>query len=67
MVDESFSLHVILYGSLKFWVTAFVERDSREQVIDQRQEKWLVLIYKFGQVHVPQNAHDDCLLCVMRA
>ena len=43
MVDKFSIFHLSLYGSLQLWVTSFIKNNSREQVINQRQEEWLIL------------------------
>ena len=44
MEDESCLFHALLDHSLKFWITSLVQDYSREQIIDQTQEKGLIFI-----------------------
>ena len=44
MEDESSLFHALLNHSLKIWIASLVQDYSREQIIDQTQEKGLVFI-----------------------
>eukprot|EP00962_Isochrysis_galbana_P033478 scaffold11206_cov117-Isochrysis_galbana.AAC.19 len=47
-------------------VLGLIGLDTREQVINQRQEKRHVLSDKFGEVHVTQGAHEEHRLSLLR-
>ena len=52
MIDKFGIVDLCTDTVFKFWITLFVKVDSWEQIVNQRQEERLVLVYKFGQVHI---------------
>ena len=64
MVDEAGLLHLVVNGCLDLRIASLVQHDAWEEVIDETYEERLILIHQLGQVHVPQDSHDNCALAV---
>lgn len=65
VVDEAVGLYVGLDGVLQLRVAALIERDAWEEIVDEGEEEWFILVHQFGQVHVAKHAHHDGLLRVV--
>jgi len=64
MIDKSNCVHLLFNGSLKLMVLGVLQHDAREEIVNERQEEWLVLVDQLRKVHVSKYAHDNRLFCV---
>lgn len=51
--------HLVLNGSLHLRVPGLLQDHAREEVLDERHEERFILIDQFGQIHVPEDPHND--------
>ena len=65
MVDKFCLLHALRNGLFYIRVASFVQRQAREQVVDQTEEERLIFVHQFAQVHVTQHTHHDSVFAVL--
>ena len=65
MVDHLVLLQELLQVILQLGVRLLLHDHIGEEIVDQGLEERLILIHKLGDIHVFEDPHHRCCLCVL--